>query len=391
MPTKIRPNYPPINLQLIHLDRASAVPLYKQLLNEVIAQIASGTWAPGTQLPTEAELMAAFDISRVTIRQAFDALAETEQIVRVPGKGTYIATVEPAKRSQGYIGYVVPHLSHSFNVQILLGAESVFKAAGFQTIFCSTDADLGQENRLLENLEQEGMAGYAIQPLVGGDPYRTLRHLIAKHVPVVLIDRFGPELEADAATSDNFGGERAAVQHLIDQGYTRISFLARPPLALSSINERYQAYQYTLREAGLDVLPPIIVGNERELGSLSNLSAFLDHQADTIDMIKGYLQATDRPQAIVAMNDLHALLTVEAARRAMLNVPEDLAVVGFDDLDFASAVTPPLTTVAQQPFLMGSEAANLLLSRIGGDTSPVKRLRVPTRLVVRGSSQRSRR
>src|SRR5258705_8919318 len=130
MPTNIQPNYPPSGLQRIHLDRTSAVPLYKQLLNEVLSQIASGVWLPGAQLPTEAEFMAAFRISRVTVRQAFTALSEAGQIVRVSGKGTFITVKEPAKRSQGYIGYVVPHLSHSFNVQILLGAESVFKAAG---------------------------------------------------------------------------------------------------------------------------------------------------------------------------------------------------------------------------------------------------------------------
>src|SRR5712664_1792662 len=116
--------------------------------------------------------MTAFDISRVTVRQAFTALAEAGQIVRVSGKGTFIAAAEYGKRSQGYIGNVVPHPSHSFNVKILLGAESVFKAAGYQMIFCSTYADLDQENRLLENLEQEGMAGYAIQPLVGGNRHR---------------------------------------------------------------------------------------------------------------------------------------------------------------------------------------------------------------------------
>src|SRR5436190_15162968 len=76
MPTNTQPNYPPIGLQRIQLDRTSAVPLYKQLLNEVLSQIASGIWVPGAQLPTEAEFMAAFNISRVTVRQAFTALSE---------------------------------------------------------------------------------------------------------------------------------------------------------------------------------------------------------------------------------------------------------------------------------------------------------------------------
>jgi DNA-binding LacI/PurR family transcriptional regulator len=129
-------------------------------------------------------------------------------------------------------------------VKILLGAESVFKAARYLMIFCSTYVDLDQENRLLENLEQEGTAGYAIQPLVGGNRHRVLRRLIAKRVPVD-IDRFGRNWRR-MLRRRLISGERAVVQHLIDQGLTRIRFLARQPLELSPINERYQAYQHTL-------------------------------------------------------------------------------------------------------------------------------------------------
>jgi LacI family transcriptional regulator len=119
------------------------------------------------------------------------------------------------------------------------------------------------------------------------------------------------------------------------------------------------------------------------------VSAVFDHEAETIDMIKGYLQGSNRLQAIVAINDLHALLTVEAAHCAMLNVPDDLAVVGFDDLDFASALMPPLTTIPQQPSLWETRQRNSSYPGSVGMPSPLKRRRVPTQLIVRGSSQRS--
>jgi DNA-binding LacI/PurR family transcriptional regulator len=88
------------------------------------------------------------------------------------------------------------------------------------------------------------------------------------------------------------------------------------------------------------------------------------------------------------MNDLYALLVLQAAEQAGLNVPEELAVVGFVDLDFASTLNPPLTTVAQQPYQLGMEAARLLLAWIDGERGPVRQIRLPTRLVVRESSTR---
>lgn len=377
------------HLDTLHLDRASAVPLYKQLLNGINSHIASGLWVAGTQLPTEAEFASALDISRVTVRQAFQIAADEGIVVRVPGKGTFVASVERTKRRQGFIGYVVPHLSHSFNVQIMLGAESVFKAAGYQMIFCNSEADLEEENHLLLNLEQEGMAGYAIQPLFGGGRERVLRTLIAKKYPIVLIDRFTADLETDSVTSDHFGGGHSLVRHLIAEGYRQIVYLARPPLDLSSIAERYQAYQHAMHEAELTPLPPFLVGSLTELGYIQNLAAFTAREAATIQTISDYLRSPQRPEAIVAMNDLHALLTLTAAQQVGLRVPDDLAVVGFDDLDFAPTLTPPLTTVAQQPFVLGAEAATLLLSKVNGTSSSslVNRLRVPTQLVIRSSSR----
>jgi len=369
----------------IKLLRDSPIPLYQQLLNDIRTRIASGEWQPGTRLPTEAELAAELGVSRVTIRQALSAAVDAKLVIRIPGKGTYVSQVSNTPLSQGFIGYIVPHLSSSFNVQTLLGVENVIKTAGYQLIFCNSEADLDEEDRLLTRLESEGMAGYVIQPIFSENKERSLFKLVSKGYPLVLIDRDIPGAQADLVTSDHFEGGYAVVRHLIDQGFTKISYLARHPLDLTSIAERYRAYQAAMLKAGLQAQPAFVVGGPTELGYENSLAV---PESSELDSIVQFLQGPERPQAIVAMNDLYALLVLQAAEQVGLSVPEELAVVGFDDLDFAATLNPPLTTVAQQPYQLGMEAARLLLTWIDGEHGPVRQIRLPTRLVVRESSVR---
>jgi len=374
--------------KLIKLLRDSPIPLYQQLLNDIRASIASGEWQAGTRLPTEAELANELAVSRVTIRQALGAAVEAGLVVRMPGKGTYVAQLPNTSRSHGFIGYVVPHLSSSFNVQTLLAVESSVKTEGYQLIFCNSEGNLDEENRLLERLESEGMAGYVIQPIYTESKDRALFRLVAKGYPLVLIDRDIPGIQADLVTSDHFEGVYAVVRHLIEQGFTEIRYLARHPLDLPSIAERYRAYQAAMVKAGLTAQPAFVVGGPTELGYRNSLTV---PESSELEALVQFLQGPERPQAIVAMNDLYALLVLIAAERVGLSIPDELAVVGFDDLDFAATLNPPLTTVAQQPYQLGMEAARLLLTWIKGGRAPVRQIRLPTHLVIRDSSASSAR
>ncbi len=370
----------------MRLLRDDPIPLYKQLLSEVRTRIATGEWAEGSRLPTEVTLAAELGVSRVTIRQALGAAVEAGLVVRVPGKGTFVAQGAQIRRSQGFVGHVVPHLSHTFNVQMLVGVESTLKAEGYQLIFCNSEGDLETEQRLLRMLETEGMAGCIIEPVYGDRAERVLRGWAAKHYPVVMIDRYVNGVEADLVASDHFAGGYAVVRHLIDQGYTDILYLAREPVHLSSIAERLRAYRAAMDDAGLAARSPFVMEGTIEGRLIQNLGSFTQDERQAVETIAGLLQSVERPEAIVAMNDLFAILVMEAAKLAGMRVPDDLALVGFDDMDFAAASNPPLTTVAQQSFQLGVQAASLLLTRIGGEPGPIRRVLLPTQLVVRSSS-----
>jgi DNA-binding LacI/PurR family transcriptional regulator len=370
----------------MQLDRNNAIPMYLQLLNQIREQIVSGKWEPGRQLPTEAELASELNISRVTVRQALQAAVDEGLVTRTAGKGTFVGSNHDKPRIDGFVGYVVPHLSSSFNVQIMLGAESVLRCEGYQMIFCNSEAKIEEENQLLNRLATEGMAGCIIQPVQGSNEGRALRKIVAKRFPVVMIDRLVSGIDADVVMSDHFGGGYAVVQHLLEQGYTDILYAANPMIQLYSVAERARGYKTAMLDARLEPRAPFVAGSSAELGFIQSPIAFAQREAATITAIAEYLQTSSRPQVIIAMNDLYALLVYEAIRRIGLRVPDDIALVGYDDLDFAATLTPALTTVSQDPFELGAEAARLLIERIRGDTRSSRQVRLKSHLIVRQSS-----
>jgi DNA-binding LacI/PurR family transcriptional regulator len=378
-----------INCELItyiqeHLSKEGPIPLYQQILNLVRAYIASGGCPPGTRLPTEAEFEAELGVSRVTVRQAMSMAFKQGVVVRVAGKGTYVAGAPGTNQKQSFVGYIVHHLSSSFNSQILLGAENVLKTTGYYPIFCNSDGNQDTENRLLRSLQMDNIVGFIIQAVHSETQDSVLAELTRGPVPVILLDREVPGIQADLVTSDHFEGGRAIVRHLIEQGYTDIVYLAHRPLQLYSISERLRGYRHAMREAGLTPREPFPVGDPIELGYDQSHRTLSIHEDVVFDTITNYLLSPERPQALVAANDGIALIVMEAAERVNLRVPGDLALVGYDDLDFASIRN--LTTVDQDPYHLGIEAANQLLRRIRGDRDHITRVVLPAKIVIRGSS-----
>ncbi len=127
------------------------------------------------------------------------------------------------------------------------------------------------------------------------------------------------------------------------------------PSQMPSISERFRGYEAAMADAGLAARPALVVGNTTERGFIRSPDFFTQLEHQMVDTIAAFLRGPERPQAIVAMNDLYALLVFEAARREGIAIPDDLAVVGFDDLDFTASLNPPLTTVMQEPFRLGAE------------------------------------
>jgi DNA-binding LacI/PurR family transcriptional regulator len=196
-----------------------------------------------------------------------------------------------------------------------------------------------------------------------------------EHFPLVLIDRYYPDLETDYVGTDNVGGGYRATEHLLILGHQRIGVCLSniETLQTTSVRDRWTGYCKALEEYGITQDPTLIVPNK------------VVSKAEAMECYISLLQREDRPDAIFAVNDLVALDVLQAARQCNLRVPDDIALVGFDNLNFAAHVHPPLTTVAQSLTDIGLRAGNLLISRIEGQTGPAKHIELPTQLMIRKS------
>ena len=369
-----------------NLNKASPIPLYKQLVNLLESYIASGMSVTGQRLPTESELEEVLGISRVTIRQAMKAAVDAGLVIRSAGKGTFFAATESNTLNKGFIGYIVHHLTSSFNIQMLTAAELAINGSGYHLIFGNSGANLEQENMVLKGLGHRNLLGFIVQPVMGSQPNRELTRIVNSGQPLILIDREIPGVTADLVTADHFSGGRLTTQHLLEQGFTKIVYLCMDVMHLSSVAGRYSGYCAAMQQAGLTPRPAFQLSSLGEIGYNEILQGIPEENATVDGEIAAFLLSPDRPEAIIAVNDAIALMVIKIARQLNINIPGDLALVGYDNLKFTEGYG--LTTVDQHADRIGKEAVRLLVKRISGDRRETERLVVPVELVIRASSQK---
>ncbi len=370
----------------ITILKTSSVPLHLQLLNEIRRPILSGVWSPGRPVPSELTLQRQLGISRSTVRQALTAARNEGLIETVPGKGTYVSQNPSRYHTPRLVSFIIPYFRSSFDTLLFRGAESALRNADYQVIFSTSDSDPVEEDRLLQRLQHEHVAGFLLWPVMGRDSNRIAYKLISQQARLVLMDRSLPGGETDLVMCDNFNGGYAATQHLIALGHSKIAFLCRQHLNLLPIAERLRGYRQAMLDAGLPTLEPVLIAATQEITTNYALRSYTEASGEDIQQIRRYLDLPQRATALFASNDLIAMQVLRAADMNHTRIPHDLSLVGFDDLDFCSHLTVPLTTIAQDPYQLGFEAARLLLERIEGETSPARRVILPTHLVVRAST-----
>ncbi len=372
------------------IARDSPIPLHIQLLNELRRAILVGDLKPHAKVVSEPQLATELNISRTTIRQAWQLAEEEGLLYRVHGKGTYVAE-PPARRSVQLIGFLIPDFRSTFDSQLLSGAEGYLRGRGFRIMFAHTDRNVDEENHLMREMWEEGVAGFLLWPAMGDNTTRFLFQEAARAIPTVCMDRPLPGLDVPCVASEHYQGGVQATRHLIDLGHTDIGFVSRPHLDLWPIAERLRGYEDTMRQAGLKPRPPILVGTHAELSTRYAQQSYTEERGQEITQLGDVLRRKDRPAAIFAMNDLMALQVLRAASLAGLRIPEDLSLVGFDDMEIVSHVEPPLTTVAQNPYAIGAEAARCLLEMLNGNGPTERLISLPTHLVIRESTAPSHR
>ncbi|MER3418414.1 MAG: hypothetical protein C4343_04785 [Chloroflexota bacterium] len=240
-----------------------------------------------------------------------------------------------------------------------------------------------QQAGRVRRIVEEGVSGVIAYPIDYEPDPQLFLQLSSGGFPVVLVDRYLIGHAFDAVLADNFGGAFAVVTHLIEQGHRRIAFVSTDNLTTTSVVERLQGYQQALAGADIPVDPALVFARLPVTRSWGQ-----DYRAaskENAARIARFLSRTDAT-AVFALHDHLALEVMEAARTLGRRVPEDLAVVGFDDDPLAGALAVPLTTVAQPRERMGRVAAGLVVDRIEGRGGETARIVLPTQLVIRRSS-----
>lgn len=246
------------------------------------------------------------------------------------------------------IGLLISDIQNPFCTTLVRGVEDVAQRHGYSIILCNSDEEPHKERRYVEVLCAEQVAGAIVMPTRERQP--ALRLFGAQNIPIVAVDRRVHERETDAVLVDNVGGARAAVAHLIEQGYRRIGLIAGPQ-NMTTGHERAIGYRLALQEAGL----PHDSVLERH-GALKEEMGWR-FAAELLDL----------PQPIDALfvgNNLAALGALEALRARNLCVPDDVGVVGYDEIPGSALSAVALSTVIQPVYDLGATAALRLFQRM---------------------------
>jgi LacI family kdg operon repressor len=252
------------------------------------------------------------------------------------------------QKSTSTIGVIVANILHTFSTQVIRAIEDICHEHDFHIIVCNADDDSRKEKRYINMLRAKQVDGIIIFP-TGGN-VTLYQKMIDQEYPVVFVDRYLPELPLCSIMLDNEKAGELAVQHFIGKGYDQIGIITTSIIQnVTPRIERIQGYKRALQANGLPLVDDYV--KSLELKQIQN-------------GLKEMLSLEKPPQAILAGNDLALIEILKYVKGNDIKIPEELDLIGIDDLPFAGLFTPPLTTVAQPTFEMGKMAAELLLMKI---------------------------
>ncbi len=274
----------------------------------------------------------------------------------------------------GTIGVIVTDIANPYFSTLVKEIVKTAWPCGYSVVLQGTDEDYSKEREAVRLALAEQVEGVLLAPTQRGT--ETVDELKASGIPFVLMSRYFADVETDYVIMDDLRGGFLACQYLIQQGHSRIA-VVNGPLHISSAVERYEGHKRGLAAYGVQLDESLVVP-----GALTMDDGYRAAQR---------LLRRKAPTAIFAFSDFVAFGVLRALRERGIRVPADVAVVGFDDIPFASCLETPLTTVGGSKETLGREATTLLINRLGGEKEQrTEQIRLPVRLLVRRQGRRSK-
>lgn len=255
------------------------------------------------------------------------------------------------QKSTSTIGVIVANILHTFSTQIIRAIEDYCNEMDFHIIVCNADDEPEKEKRYIDMLLAKQVDGLIIFP-TGGN-LELYERLQKRNYPLVFVDRAVTEIDVSSVMLDNKLASELVVEHFVRKGYSRIGILTTEVVRnVSTRVERVAGYKQALITNGIDV-------NEDFIKSVN-----VQHIQQSLQEM---FSLEKRPEAIIAGNDLTLMEILKYVKENNIKIPDELALIGIDDVDFASIYSPPLTTIAQPTVEMGKKAASLLIKKIKKD------------------------
>jgi len=272
-----------------------------------------------------------------------------------------------------YIGLVMLDVANPFFTEVARGVEDAANEAGYVVILCNSDDSLEKESHYLQVLEEQRARGVLITPVQSDASY--LQRFRKRGIAVVLLDRPSRIKDLCSVAVDDVRGGELATTHLLEQGHVRIGFV-HGPLSIRQCADRRRGVLRSVRTAGLDPDQVIV-----------DITASAQNAREGEESGEKLLGAKIKPTAVFCANDLLALGLMRALIKRGISIPGDMALVGYDDVEFASVLSTPLTSIRQPKYELGRTAAELLLDEANNPTAHQhKHIVYQPELIVRESS-----
>jgi GntR family transcriptional regulator of arabinose operon len=333
---------------------------YEIVRAHILELIERGAVQVGDTLPGEMELAEEMGVSRNTVRHALSELVQRGIVERTRRKGTvYVGTQheDPAPKT---IGIVSSWLTYNIYPELIHGLEDGLYRGGYTMILANGNSDHEKERESIARMLDQGISGLIIEPCMSArldrdDPFiRTLNEL---DIPIILTNTTVEGLRASAITVDDYDIGVSATQYLIDRGHRRIAFIYKSDTQSGIL--RFAGYRAALERNGIELDTEIVrsyddATNERRPGAM---------------LTRAILEAPiKRPTAVFYFNDEMALQGYDYIESSHLSIPDDLSVLGVDNIRESSLVSPPLTTFNHPKYVMGKIAAEMMLARLDSHT-----------------------
>lgn len=266
------------------------------------------------------------------------------------------------------IGLIVPDIQNPFYVDVVKGVEDMAYEKDYAILMCNFAQDEAKEKLYIDLMRTESVGGLLLAPVSDND--QKVIDLVEDGIPIVCIDR-GITADVDIVVVDNRQGAYNAVDHLIKKGHKRIAYISGLPNIATS-KYRLQGYSEALRDNNIKVDEKLILSGDSKHKSGKILSAKL-------------LDLKNPPSALFTGNNLITLGALETIHSRGLTIPDDIAIIGFDDMPWSISLNPPLTAVSQPGYEIGKRATELLFNRINDPKRESVKVELKTKLIIRKS------